>query len=68
MTNKSTELAKKEILRIVQTKIPNLNQSNAQTIANNIVNWIDWENEALMHKSLDQIVEIYLAHVLPYQS
>ena len=68
MTNKSTELAKKEILRIVQTKIPNLNQSNAQTIANNIVNWIDWENESLMHKSLDQIVEIYLAHVLPYQS
>ena len=59
MTPKAQELARKEIGQIVQRRLFHLDQSNAQTIANSIVNWIDWDNKEHMHKGLDQIVAIY---------
>lgn len=65
MTEKVLQLAKAQIVEILRVKCTDLQFSDIEILSSRIVNTIDWNNSALMHKSLIWIVNSYLQnHVL----
>lgn len=54
------EFVEKEIVSCVMKFSNKIEQSKAIQISNDIVNLIDWENSALMHKGISWITKNYL--------
>ena len=60
MNQKSLLIAKEEILRVIQTNRPKLSYEEAVELAEQLLETIDWDNPALMHKGIEWITLFYL--------
>lgn len=58
--NEMLIFVKKELTSIVMTLIGTIEENNAAKISNEILNVIDWNNSALMHKGLSWMAKNYL--------
>lgn len=58
--NEMLIFVKKELTSIVMTLIGTIEENNAAKISNEILNIIDWNNSALMHKGLSWMAKNYL--------
>lgn len=56
MSEKSLLIAKEQIIDTIQRNRPEWSYSKTEEIAEQILKSIDWNNIALMHKGLEQIV------------
>ena len=54
------EYAEKELTSIVMRFVNTLEEGKATQIAKEIINLIDWNNSALMHKGLSWMAKNYL--------
>lgn len=64
MSEKALLIAREDILRVVQAKRPALAYDEAVCVADAILSSIDWENVALMHKSIEWIATTYLEQLV----
>ena len=60
MSEKALLIAKEEMLRVIQTQRPQLSYDEANDIAEKLLDVIDWDNPALMHKGIEWITSFYL--------
>lgn len=60
VSNEMVEFAKKELTSIIMRLVNTIEESKASQISNDIVKVIDWNNSALMHKSLSWMAKNYL--------
>ena len=58
--NEMLIFVKKELTSIVMTLLGTIEENNAAKISNEILNVIDWNNSALMHKGLSWMAKNYL--------
>lgn len=59
MNEKSLRIARNSILLEVQMNYPNFQRERVDRIADQVLNAIDWDNPALMHKGIAWIVNNY---------
>lgn len=59
-SNKMIEFARKELTSIIMKLVNTIEENKARQISNDIVNVIDWNNSALMHKGLSWMAKNYL--------
>lgn len=60
MSEKALLIAKEEIIRTVQKINPDTTYEEASDLAAELIDIIDWDNSALMHKGISWITEFYL--------
>ena len=60
MSEKALKLAKDEILRAIQSTYSDISTDEAQSLSEELLDAIDWDNSALMHKSIAWITKFYL--------
>lgn len=60
MSEKALLIAKEEILRVIQANRPKLSYEEAVELAEQLLEAIDWDNPALMHKGIEWITLFYL--------
>lgn len=60
MSEKVLEVAKNEILRTIETHYSAISSEEALRLSEALLNVIDWNNPALMHKSISWITRFYL--------
>ena len=60
MSEKALLIAREEILRVIQTNQPQWSYETASQIADQLLEAIEWDNPALMHKSIEWITMLYL--------
>lgn len=60
MSEKALLIAKEEILRVIQANRPKLSYEEAVELAEQLLETIDWDNPALMHKGIEWITLFYL--------
>lgn len=68
MSEQGLLLAREDALRVIRVQRPHLSYEEARDIATTIVAGIDWNNTALMHKSVEWITERYLKKNVPMPS
>ena len=61
MTEKALELAKNDMKEIIRNKYPGFDDSEVDYWCNELIRVIDWDNSALMHKSISWIVNYYMS-------
>lgn len=60
MSDKVLEVAKNEILRTIKTHYTGISEEDALRLSSELLEVIDWDNPALMHKSISWITCVYL--------
>ena len=60
MSEKALLIAKEEMMRVIQMKKTNLSYEEASDLANRLLEVVECENPALMHKGIEWITEFYL--------
>lgn len=60
MSDKALQVAKNEILRAIKTHCAEISDQDALRISEELLEVIDWNNPALMHKSISWITRCYL--------
>lgn len=60
MSDKALLIAKEEIISTIQYNKPDLSYFEVEEIAKHLLDAIDWDNSALMHKGLEWITLTYL--------
>ena len=60
VNNEFIVCVEKELVAIIKRFISTIEEANATQIADEIVNLIDWNNSALMHKGLSWMTKNYL--------
>lgn len=60
MSEKALQVAKDEILRTIKAHITNISEQEAIRLSDELLDVIDWNNPALMHKSISWITKSYL--------
>lgn len=60
MSEKALLIAREEILRLIQTNQPQWSYESVSQIADQLLEAIEWDNPALMHKSIEWITMLYL--------
>lgn len=60
MSEKVLQVAKDEILRTIKTHYTAIPEQEALQLSEELLNAIDWNNPALMHKSISWITHFYL--------
>lgn len=60
MSDEFLQFAKREIEKCIIELNGNIGNEQADSIAGNLVNLIDWSNSALMHKGIRHITSSYM--------
>ena len=60
MSDKVLQVAKNEILRTIKTHHTEISDEDALRLSDELLEVIDWNNPALMHKSISWITRFYL--------
>ena len=60
MSEKALLIAKEEIMRVIQANRPRLSYDEASDLADQLLETIEWDNPALMHKGIEWITVFYL--------
>ena len=60
MSEKALLIAREEILNTIQKNYPDTSYAEASKLATNLLNIIDWDNPALMHKDMEWITMFYM--------
>ncbi len=60
MSEKALLIAREEIMRVIQENRASLSYDEASAIADELLQIIDWESPALMHKDMEWITLFYL--------
>lgn len=60
MSDKVLQVAKNEILRTIKTHYTEISDEDALRLSDELLEVIDWNNPALMHKSISWITRSYL--------
>ena len=60
MSEMALLLAKKEIIRTIQDNYSKVSYDEASKIAEDLIEKIDWDDSALMHKGISWITKSYL--------
>lgn len=60
MGEKALKLAKEDILKTIQNIRPEISTEEMESLSEEILKEIDWDNPALMHKGIAWIVDFYL--------
>lgn len=60
MSDKVLQVAKNEILRTIKTHYTEISDEDALRLSDELLEVIDWNNPALMHKSISWITRFYL--------
>lgn len=60
MSEKALQVAKDEILRTIKTHYTDISDQEAVRLSDELLGVIDWNNPALMHKSISWITRSYL--------
>lgn len=64
MSEKALLIAKEEIMRVIQTNRPRLSYDEASDLADQLLESIEWDNPALMHKGIEWITMFYLSQLV----
>ncbi len=65
LSEKCLQGARDRVAKIILFELPETSEQKAESMAREIVAWIDWDNEALMHKGLTWITEYRLKRMVP---
>lgn len=60
MSEKVLQIAKCDILNAIKKQLPGISDREALQLSEELLEAIDWENPALMHKSISWITRFYL--------
>ena len=60
MSDKVLQVAKNEILSTIKTHYTEISDEDALRLSDELLEVIDWNNPALMHKSISWITRFYL--------
>ncbi len=65
MSEKVLLLAREDIIRVLQYELPNLSYEQHFKLANQVLDTVDWDNPAQMHKGLTWITETWCKRNIP---
>lgn len=60
MSEKALQIAKEQIVRTIKMYNSDISSEEALRLSEELLNVIDWNNPALMHKSISWITRFYL--------